>query len=59
MASSNGKPAADEGYVTALGLMQRYDKPGNLDRAIQALQNSIKPTRSSLSAMRSSAKPIG
>ncbi len=42
MASSNGKPAADEGYIIALGLMQRYDKPGNLDRAIGALQNSIK-----------------
>jgi tetratricopeptide (TPR) repeat protein len=41
-ASGAGKPAADEGYVTALGLMQRYDKPGNLDHAIQALQGSIK-----------------
>ncbi len=38
----NGKPAADEGYLAALALMQRYDKPGNLDRAIQALQESLK-----------------
>ena len=35
-------PAAYEGYLTALGLMQRYDKPGNLDRAIEALQNALK-----------------
>ncbi len=39
--SGGGKAAADEGYITALGLMQRYDKPGNLDRAIEALQESI------------------
>jgi tetratricopeptide (TPR) repeat protein len=38
----SGKPAAYEGYVTALGLMQRYDKPGNLDRAIDTLKESIK-----------------
>jgi tetratricopeptide (TPR) repeat protein len=37
-----GKPAAYEGYVTALGYLQRYDKPGNLDRAIGALQTSLK-----------------
>jgi tetratricopeptide (TPR) repeat protein len=41
-AGNSGKPAADEGYITALGLMQRYDRPGNLDRAIEALQGSIK-----------------
>lgn len=35
-------PAAYEGYLTALGLMQRYDKPGNLDHAIAALQNALK-----------------
>ena len=35
-------PAAYEGYLTALGLMQRYDKPGNLDEAINALQNAVK-----------------
>ncbi len=41
-AGGNGKPFADEGYLAALALMQRYDKPGNLDRAIQALQESLK-----------------
>ena len=35
-------PAAYEEYLTALGLMQRYDKPGNLDQAISALQNALK-----------------
>lgn len=35
-------PAAYEGYLTALGLMQRYDKPGNLDQAIAALENAVK-----------------
>jgi tetratricopeptide (TPR) repeat protein len=40
--TTSGKAVADEGYITALGLMQRYDKPGNLDRAIVALQGSIK-----------------
>lgn len=35
-------PAAYEDYLTALGLMQRYDKPGNLDQAITALQNASK-----------------
>jgi len=35
-------PAAYEGYLTALGLMQRYDKPGNLDQAISALENEVK-----------------
>jgi serine/threonine protein kinase/tetratricopeptide (TPR) repeat protein len=35
-------PAAYENYLTALGYMQRYDKPGNLDLAIQALQDSVK-----------------
>jgi serine/threonine-protein kinase len=35
-------PAAYEGYLTALGLMQRYDKPGNLDQAIDVLQNALK-----------------
>ncbi|HEX5234930.1 MAG TPA: protein kinase [Silvibacterium sp.] len=33
-------PAAYEDYLTALGYMQRYDKPGNLDSAITALQRS-------------------
>ena len=35
------KPAAYENYLTALGYMQRYDKAGNLDRAIAALQQAI------------------
>lgn len=35
-------PSAYEGYLTALGLMQRYDKPGNLDQAITALQGAVK-----------------
>jgi eukaryotic-like serine/threonine-protein kinase len=35
-------PAAYEEYLTALGLMQRYDKQGNLDQAISALENSVK-----------------
>jgi len=35
-------PAAYEGYLTALGLMQRYDKPGNLDQAIAVLQDALK-----------------
>ncbi|MGC2162974.1 MAG: protein kinase [Silvibacterium sp.] len=34
-------PAAYEDYLTALGYMQRYDKPGNLDQAIAALNKSI------------------
>ncbi len=35
-------PAAYEGYVSALGLMHRYDKPGNLDQAIAALESAVK-----------------
>jgi serine/threonine-protein kinase len=35
-------PAAYEGYLSALGLMQRYDKPGNLDQAITALERAVK-----------------
>ncbi len=35
-------PAAYESYLTALGYMQRYDKPGNLDLAVTALENSVK-----------------
>jgi serine/threonine protein kinase/tetratricopeptide (TPR) repeat protein len=34
-------PAAYESYLMALGYMQRYDKPGNLDLAISALNNTI------------------
>ncbi len=35
-------PAAYELYLQALGLMQRYDKPGNLDQAVVALNDSVK-----------------
>src|SRR5271163_1843104 len=38
----SGKPLPSQGYLAALGFMQRYDKPGNLDRAIAALQESLK-----------------
>ena len=34
-------PAAYENYLKALGYLQRYDKPGNLDLAIQALKESV------------------
>jgi serine/threonine-protein kinase len=39
---SRSSPAAYEDYLTARGYMQRYDKPGNLELAITALNNSIK-----------------
>jgi serine/threonine protein kinase/tetratricopeptide (TPR) repeat protein len=35
-------PAAYELYLKALGLMQRYDKPGNLDQAVVALNDAVK-----------------
>jgi len=35
-------PAAYELYLKALGFMQRYDKPGNLDQAVSALQDAVK-----------------
>jgi eukaryotic-like serine/threonine-protein kinase len=35
-------PAAFELYLKALGLMQRYDKPGNLDQAVMALNDAVK-----------------
>jgi serine/threonine-protein kinase len=40
-ASGTVAPAAYEDYLTALGYMQRYDKPGNIDLAVTALQNAI------------------
>ncbi len=40
--SGSVSPAAYEDYLTALGYMQRYDKAGNLDLAIAALQSSVK-----------------
>jgi eukaryotic-like serine/threonine-protein kinase len=35
-------PAAYEGYLSALGYMHRYDKPGNLDLAVAALNDALK-----------------
>jgi serine/threonine-protein kinase len=35
-------PAAYEAYLKALGYTQRYDKPGNLDSAIEALNIGLK-----------------
>jgi serine/threonine-protein kinase len=35
-------PAAYELYLKALGFMQRYDKPGNLDQAVAALTEAVK-----------------
>jgi serine/threonine protein kinase/tetratricopeptide (TPR) repeat protein len=35
-------PAAYESYVKALGYLQRYDAPGNLDLAIAALNDAVK-----------------
>ncbi len=37
----SGKSTAEQGYLVALGYVQRYDKPGNLDLAITALQGSL------------------
>lgn len=34
-------PAAYELYLKALGYMQRYDKPGNLDQAVSALNDAV------------------
>jgi serine/threonine-protein kinase len=34
-------PAAYESYLKALGFLQRYDKPGNVDQAIAALQTAV------------------
>lgn len=41
-AGGNVAPAAYESYLKALGYMQRYDKPGNLDLAIGVLQDAVK-----------------
>lgn len=35
-------PAAYQSYLTALGYIQRYDKPGNLDLAISSLNDAVK-----------------
>ncbi len=39
-------PAAYQDYLQALGYMQRYDKPGNLDLALTALQRSTRTDHS-------------
>jgi serine/threonine-protein kinase len=40
-ASTSSAPGAYESYLTALGYLQRYDKPGNVDLAITSLRKSI------------------
>ncbi|HTA69377.1 MAG TPA: protein kinase [Bryobacteraceae bacterium] len=35
-------PAAYELYLKALGLLRRYDKPGNLDQALGAFEDAVK-----------------
>jgi eukaryotic-like serine/threonine-protein kinase len=40
-ASGAAAPAAYESYLKALGYMQRYDKAGNLDQAIFALNDAV------------------
>jgi serine/threonine protein kinase/tetratricopeptide (TPR) repeat protein len=37
----NAAPAAYESYLKALGYMQRYDKPGNLKLATDALKSAV------------------
>jgi serine/threonine protein kinase/tetratricopeptide (TPR) repeat protein len=39
--SESGKPAAYEQYLKAVGYMERYDKPGNLDHAIESLEEAV------------------
>ena len=39
---SAASPAAYELYLKALGLLRRYDKPGNLDQAAAAFEDAIK-----------------
>src|SRR5262249_55841255 len=40
-ADGSAAPAAYESYLAALGYMQRYDKPGNLDQAVAALTSAV------------------
>jgi serine/threonine-protein kinase len=35
------KPAAYQDYLTALGYVQRYDQPGNLEKAIHILRQAV------------------
>jgi eukaryotic-like serine/threonine-protein kinase len=39
--SEVGRPAAYEEYLKAVGYMQRYDKSGNLDSAIESLEQAV------------------
>jgi eukaryotic-like serine/threonine-protein kinase len=41
-ASGGGKPAAYEEYLEGVGHMQRYDKPGYLDSAIESLDQATR-----------------
>ncbi|MFZ3333587.1 MAG: protein kinase, partial [Candidatus Acidiferrales bacterium] len=41
-ASGAGKPAAYEEYLEGVGYMQRYDKPGNLEHAIESLEQAAR-----------------
>ncbi len=36
------RPAAYESYLKALGYLQRYDKPGNLDQAVSLLSAAVR-----------------
>lgn len=40
--SVGGAPAAYESYLKGLAYVQRYDKPGNLDMAIEALNEAVR-----------------
>jgi serine/threonine protein kinase/tetratricopeptide (TPR) repeat protein len=40
-AASSSNPAAYESYLKALGYLQRYDTPGNLDQAISTLNQAV------------------
>ena len=39
--ASSAVPSAYESYLKGLGYIQRFDKPGNLDRAISALNSAV------------------
>ena len=39
-AGGSTQPAAYESYLKGLGLLRRYDKPGNVDQAVAALQSA-------------------
>jgi eukaryotic-like serine/threonine-protein kinase len=40
--SEAAQPAAYEEYLKAVGYMERYDKPGNLDYATESLEEAVK-----------------